>query len=246
MPDEFTAYQDFGGADLLVEKLNDDAVAATFRSVNPVKVAVAPGQSFTFEATTSGHYTVQEWLLDNTIVQTGGGSFKLVNITADHQVSVTFYVPDRDSDGMPDSYEIQYGGSATGFLPGADADGDGMTNLAEFLAAACFAKAFGMVFLGEPREAELAAAGHDVHGVRARAQVDRVVQPRVRPVHLGPGMRDHTPALRRSVEREGERRIGVRGPDEDAVLQVVPELQIRPARACSMMAGKSRQARWAN
>jgi hypothetical protein len=41
---------------------------------------------------------------------------------------------DTDADGMPDSYEIQYGGSATGFLPGGDADGDGMTNLAEFLA----------------------------------------------------------------------------------------------------------------
>lgn len=28
LPDEFTAYQDFGGSDLLVEKLNDEAVAA--------------------------------------------------------------------------------------------------------------------------------------------------------------------------------------------------------------------------
>ena len=41
---------------------------------------------------------------------------------------------DTDLDGMPDSYELTYGGSATGFLPGGDLDGDGMTNLAEFLA----------------------------------------------------------------------------------------------------------------
>ena len=42
-------------------------------------------------------------------------------------------------------------------------------------------------------------------------------------------MRDDAPALGRSVEREGEGRVGVRGLDQDAVLQVVPELQIRAA-----------------
>jgi hypothetical protein len=41
---------------------------------------------------------------------------------------------DSDLDGMPDSYELAYSGTTTDFNPAADADGDGMSNLAEFLA----------------------------------------------------------------------------------------------------------------
>src|SRR6185436_12928433 len=43
-------------------------------------------------------------------------------------------VADTDGDGIPDSYEMTYSGSNTGFEPEADADGDGMNNLAEYLA----------------------------------------------------------------------------------------------------------------
>ncbi|OQC59168.1 MAG: putative sporulation-specific glycosylase YdhD [Verrucomicrobia bacterium ADurb.Bin018] len=41
---------------------------------------------------------------------------------------------DSDGDGMPDSWEQAHFGSATGADPNADADGDGMSNLAEYIA----------------------------------------------------------------------------------------------------------------
>ena len=41
---------------------------------------------------------------------------------------------DSDLDGMPDSYEMIYSGTTNAFAPGLDADGDGMSNLAEYLA----------------------------------------------------------------------------------------------------------------
>ncbi|MEY2408137.1 MAG: hypothetical protein QOF48_807 [Verrucomicrobiota bacterium] len=43
-------------------------------------------------------------------------------------------IADSDLDGMPDNFEMAYSGSTTNFAPGLDADGDGMSNLAEFLA----------------------------------------------------------------------------------------------------------------
>lgn len=42
--------------------------------------------------------------------------------------------PDSDGDGLPDSWEQQYFGSATGANPNVDSDGDGMTNMQEYLA----------------------------------------------------------------------------------------------------------------
>ncbi|MEY2407595.1 MAG: hypothetical protein QOF48_265 [Verrucomicrobiota bacterium] len=52
-------------------------------------------------------------------------------------VNVPFTViaaADADNDGMPDSFELANGGNATTFDPLGDADGDGMSNLAEYLA----------------------------------------------------------------------------------------------------------------
>jgi glucose/arabinose dehydrogenase len=40
---------------------------------------------------------------------------------------------DTDGDGLPDDWEQQYFGSTTGALPGDDPDGDGFSNLQEFL-----------------------------------------------------------------------------------------------------------------
>ena len=42
--------------------------------------------------------------------------------------------PDTDSNGLPDGWEYQYFGTPTGTVASADADGDGMSNLAEFMA----------------------------------------------------------------------------------------------------------------
>lgn len=41
---------------------------------------------------------------------------------------------DTDGDGIPDFYELRYGGSATGLVPTADSDGDSLNNLGEYLA----------------------------------------------------------------------------------------------------------------
>lgn len=41
---------------------------------------------------------------------------------------------DTDSDGLPDTWELQYFGSATGADPYGDDDGDGMLNIEEFIA----------------------------------------------------------------------------------------------------------------
>ena len=40
---------------------------------------------------------------------------------------------DTDGDGIPDFYELRYGGSATGLVPTADSDGDSLNNLGELL-----------------------------------------------------------------------------------------------------------------
>lgn len=53
----------------------------------------------------------------------GNGSVQVVSAT-----------DDRDANGLPDWWEEWYFGAAAGADPAADADGDGMTNLAEFLA----------------------------------------------------------------------------------------------------------------
>jgi hypothetical protein len=43
-------------------------------------------------------------------------------------------LPDADHDGLPDSWELQYFGSTTGASAGIDSDGDGMSNLQEYIA----------------------------------------------------------------------------------------------------------------
>lgn len=43
-------------------------------------------------------------------------------------------VVDSDGDGLPDAWEQEYFGSATGANPDADSDGDGMSNYAEYIA----------------------------------------------------------------------------------------------------------------
>ena len=48
------------------------------------------GSSLTFTAAPNTGYTVNTWSVDGTVVQTGGTTFTLTNITANHTVQVTF------------------------------------------------------------------------------------------------------------------------------------------------------------
>ena len=51
---------------------------------------VTAGGSLTFTATPNSGYTVNSWSVDGTVTQSGGTSFSLNNITANHTVNVTF------------------------------------------------------------------------------------------------------------------------------------------------------------
>src|SRR3990167_1854792 len=48
------------------------------------------GESMTFTATPSSSYNVNQWKLDGVVVQTGGGTYTLSNVTANHTVNVSF------------------------------------------------------------------------------------------------------------------------------------------------------------
>ena len=78
-------------------------------------------------------------------------------------------------------------------------------------------------------EALLAGSLHDLHRPVRRVRVDRVVHRRARPVHLRTRVRDDAAVLRGAVERERQRCVGVRGLDQDRVLQVVLEAEVRAA-----------------
>jgi hypothetical protein len=53
---------------------------------------VNSGTTITFTATPNAGYGVNQWLLDGNVVQTGGNTYQLTNITANHTVNVTFGV----------------------------------------------------------------------------------------------------------------------------------------------------------
>jgi hypothetical protein len=53
---------------------------------------------------------------------------------ATNDVTNLLFRTDTDGDGLPDDWEQQYFGSATGASPDADSDGDGASNSAEFMA----------------------------------------------------------------------------------------------------------------
>jgi hypothetical protein len=60
-----------------------------------------------------------------------GGRF---DATAGDGVAIVFAPEDADSDGLPDWWEQKFFDSRASALPEMDSDGDGQTNLAEFLA----------------------------------------------------------------------------------------------------------------
>ena len=60
-------------------------------TISPSTVqTVNSGGSVTFTATPNAGYSVNAWSLDGTSVQTGGATYTLSNITANHTVNVTF------------------------------------------------------------------------------------------------------------------------------------------------------------
>lgn len=52
--------------------------------------SVASGGSLTFTATPDSGYLVNQWLVDGALAQTGGATFTLSNITANHNVALVF------------------------------------------------------------------------------------------------------------------------------------------------------------
>lgn len=60
-------------------------------SISPsTAVTVTSGGSQTFTATPNAGFAVNQWLVDGVLVQTGGSTFTLTNITANHTVVVSF------------------------------------------------------------------------------------------------------------------------------------------------------------
>jgi hypothetical protein len=55
-----------------------------------VPVAVNGGASQGFIATPNANYAVNQWLVDGTVVQSGGATFTLSNVTANHTINATF------------------------------------------------------------------------------------------------------------------------------------------------------------
>lgn len=65
--------------------------AGTNGSVSPNGTqTVNSGASLTFTATPASGYGVNQWLVDSVLVQTGGTTYQLANITTNHTVNVTF------------------------------------------------------------------------------------------------------------------------------------------------------------
>ncbi|MEJ0091441.1 MAG: Calx-beta domain-containing protein [Limisphaerales bacterium] len=64
-------------------------------NINPsTSQSVSGGGSVSFTATPNANYVVNQWLVDGSVVQSGGASYTLSNIQADRSVQVTFtYVP---------------------------------------------------------------------------------------------------------------------------------------------------------
>ena len=59
--------------------------------INPsTSQVVNSGATLTFIATPNTGYGVNQWFVDGTLVQTGGNTYQLTNVTANHSVNVTF------------------------------------------------------------------------------------------------------------------------------------------------------------
>ena len=68
-------------------------------SISPNTVqTVNSGSNLNFSATPNSGYSVSQWSVDGSVVQTGGGSYTLNNVTANHSLSVTFAALSSNAD----------------------------------------------------------------------------------------------------------------------------------------------------
>jgi hypothetical protein len=120
--------------------------------MNPVPQTVAQGQDATFSVVVSGTQPLfYRWLRNGVTYLVGGGPTLIVTnaqVNGVFRVVVTNYLgsvtslsaaltvlPDADQDGLPDSWEVQYGFNTNDANDAVlDFDGDGMNNLGEYIA----------------------------------------------------------------------------------------------------------------
>jgi hypothetical protein len=120
--------------------------------MNPVPQTVAQGQDATFSVVVSGTQPLfYRWLRNGVTYLVGGGPTLIVTnaqVNGVFRVVVTNYLGsatslsaaltvlvDADQDGLPDSWEVQYGFSTNDASDAVlDFDGDGMNNLGEYIA----------------------------------------------------------------------------------------------------------------
>jgi len=105
-------------------------------SVSPSgSVSVSDGGDLTVSVTPNTGYAIADVLVDGASVG-AVTSYALTNISAAHTVSARFVADalvDSDNNQLPDTWERQYFGYV-GVDPTADPDGDGRTNIEEYLA----------------------------------------------------------------------------------------------------------------
>ena len=79
-------------------------------------VTVAAGGGLTFTAAANTGYSVESWYLDGVFAQSGGTSYTLGNITANHTVQVNFTPPNTQA-GRGDWWMVHHDPQHTGRSP---------------------------------------------------------------------------------------------------------------------------------
>ena len=103
-------------------------------------IAMGDGQEHVVVALVSSN-DVADGQLDVTVERVNGGDVQVSIIEMSEWTQDVLALQDMDSDGMPDGYEVAHGEGSGGAPPldpavndaGGDADGDGVSNLGEFL-----------------------------------------------------------------------------------------------------------------
>lgn len=95
---------------------------------SPVDQTISRVRIWNYSAGTGSNYN---FYVNNLDLSAGdGGSSTSATCTLIRRPSS---LPDNDSDGLPDEWEIQYFGNSTAATPQADSDSDGLTNIEEYL-----------------------------------------------------------------------------------------------------------------